>query len=76
MCYAAKLKPLKGENAELKRLLADIMLYNVVLQDLPGKADHNALVSSCDRVLAVPDILAPSSSPLPVFGSICEGDTR
>ncbi|MEO1308035.1 MAG: IS3 family transposase [Pseudomonadota bacterium] len=34
---AAKLKALEDENAKLKRLLADQMLDNVVLKDLPGK---------------------------------------
>ncbi|MDP7151602.1 MAG: IS3 family transposase [Paracoccaceae bacterium] len=34
---AAKLKALEDENAKLKRLLADTMLDNVVLKDLPGK---------------------------------------
>ncbi|MEO1346993.1 MAG: IS3 family transposase [Pseudomonadota bacterium] len=33
----AKLKALEDENAKLKRLLADQMLDNVVLKDLPGK---------------------------------------
>lgn len=35
---AAKLKSLEGENAKLKRLLADTMLDNVVLKDLLGKS--------------------------------------
>ena len=34
---AARLKSLEGENAKLKRLLADTMLDNVVLKDLLGK---------------------------------------
>jgi putative transposase len=34
---AAKLKTLEDENAQLKRLLADTMLNNVVLKDLLGK---------------------------------------
>ncbi|WP_244270937.1 IS3 family transposase [Thioclava nitratireducens] len=34
---AARLKALEDENAKLKRLLADTMLDNVVLKDLPGK---------------------------------------
>lgn len=34
---AARLKALEGENAKLKRLLADTMLDNVVLKDLLGK---------------------------------------
>ncbi|MFG6664763.1 IS3 family transposase [Sulfitobacter sp. 916] len=34
---AARLKSLEDENAKLKRLLADTMLDNVVLKDLPGK---------------------------------------
>ncbi|WP_108892373.1 IS3 family transposase [Palleronia abyssalis] len=34
---AARLKTLEDENAKLKRLLADTMLDNVVLKDLPGK---------------------------------------
>ena len=32
-----RLKQLEEENAKLKRLLADTMLDNVVLKDLPGK---------------------------------------
>lgn len=32
-----RLKSLEGENAKLKRLLADTMLDNVVLKDLLGK---------------------------------------
>ena len=35
---AAKLKALEGENAKLRRLLADTMLDNVVLKDLLGKS--------------------------------------
>ena len=35
---AARLKALEDENAKLKRLLADTMLDNVVLKDLPGKS--------------------------------------
>ncbi|OWJ85439.1 IS3 family transposase [Haematobacter massiliensis] len=35
---AKRLKQLEDENAKLKRLLADAMLDNVVLKDLPGKA--------------------------------------
>lgn len=35
---ARKLKTLEGENARLKRLLADAMLDNVVLKDLLGKS--------------------------------------
>jgi len=34
---ARRLKTLEGENAKLKRLLADAMLDNVVLKDLLGK---------------------------------------
>ena len=34
---AARLKAPEGENAKLKRRLADTMLDNVALQDLPGK---------------------------------------
>ena len=34
---AHRLKSLADENAKLKRLLADTMLDNVVLKDLPGK---------------------------------------
>jgi putative transposase len=34
---ANRLKQLEAENAELKRLVADVMLDNVVLKDLPGK---------------------------------------
>jgi len=34
---ARRLKTLEGENAKLKRLLADAMLDNVVLRDLLGK---------------------------------------
>ncbi|MCD1628261.1 IS3 family transposase [Seohaeicola saemankumensis] len=34
---AAKLRAITDENAKLKRLLADAMLDNVVLKDLPGK---------------------------------------
>ena len=34
---AKRLKQLEGENAKLKRLLADAMLDNVVLKDLLGK---------------------------------------
>ena len=34
---AKRLKQLEDENAKLKRLLADTMLDNVVLKDLPGK---------------------------------------
>lgn len=32
-----RLKQLDEENAKLKRLVADVILYNVVLQDLLGK---------------------------------------
>lgn len=32
-----RLKQLEGENAKLKRLVADVMLDNVVLKDLLGK---------------------------------------
>tara|TARA_B110000008_G_scaffold183736_1_gene182596 strand:- start:39 stop:263 length:225 start_codon:yes stop_codon:yes gene_type:complete len=32
-----RLKSLEDENSKLKRLLADTMLDNVVLKDLPGK---------------------------------------
>ncbi|MEI6801206.1 MAG: IS3 family transposase [Pseudomonadota bacterium] len=35
---AKRLKQLEDENAKLKRLVADVMLDNVVLKDLPGKA--------------------------------------
>ncbi|MBZ4024151.1 IS3 family transposase [Rhodobacter sp. TJ_12] len=35
---ANRLKQLEAENAKLKRLVADVMLDNVVLKDLPGKA--------------------------------------
>ena len=34
---ARRLRELEGENAKLKRLLADTMLDNVVLKDLLGK---------------------------------------
>ena len=34
---ANRLKQLEAENAKLKRLLADVMLDNVVLKDLLGK---------------------------------------
>jgi len=34
---AARRKALEDENAKLKRLLADRMLHNVVLKDLPEK---------------------------------------
>ena len=34
---AKRLKQLEEENARLKRLVADVMLDNVVLKDLPGK---------------------------------------
>ena len=34
---AARLKALEDENGKLKRLLADMMLDNVVLKDLLGK---------------------------------------
>ena len=34
---AKRLKQLEGENARLKRLVADVMLDNVVLKDLLGK---------------------------------------
>lgn len=34
---ANRLKQLEAENAKLKRLVADVMLDNVVLQDLLGK---------------------------------------
>jgi putative transposase len=34
---ARRLKTLEGENAKLKRLLADAMLDNVALKDLLGK---------------------------------------
>ena len=34
---AAKLRAVTDENAKLERLLADTMLDNVVLKDLPGK---------------------------------------
>ena len=35
---AKRLKQLEDENARLKRLVADVMLDNVVLKDLLGKA--------------------------------------
>jgi putative transposase len=35
--WAIRLKALEDENAKLKRVLADSMLDNVALQDLPGK---------------------------------------
>ena len=35
---AKRLKALEDENAKLKRLVADVMLDNVVLKDLLGKA--------------------------------------
>ena len=35
---AHKLKTLKTENARLKKLLANAMLDNVALKDLPGKS--------------------------------------
>ena len=35
---ARRLKSLEGENARLKRLLADQMLDNAVLKDLLGKS--------------------------------------
>ena len=34
---AQRLKTLEDENGKLKRLLADAMLDNIVLKDLPGK---------------------------------------
>lgn len=34
---AKRLKALEDENAKLKRMLADAMLDNVALKDLPGK---------------------------------------
>jgi putative transposase len=34
---ARRLKALEDENARLKRMLADAMLDNVALKDLPGK---------------------------------------
>jgi putative transposase len=34
---ARRLKALEDENAKLKRMLADAMLDNVALKDLPGK---------------------------------------
>ena len=34
----AKLRAMEDENAKLKRLLAEAMLDNVVLKDLPGKS--------------------------------------
>ena len=34
---ALRLKQLEDENAKLKRLVADVMLDNVVLKDLRGK---------------------------------------
>ncbi len=34
---AKRLKQLEGENSKLKRLVADVMLDNVVLKDLLGK---------------------------------------
>ena len=34
---AKRLKALEDENAKLKRLVADVMLDNVVLKDLQGK---------------------------------------
>ena len=34
---AKRLKQLEDENSKLKRLVADVMLDNVVLKDLPGK---------------------------------------
>ncbi len=37
---ANRLKQLEAENAKLKRLVADVMLDNVVLKDLLGKASH------------------------------------
>ena len=37
LSYANRLKQLETENAKLKRLVADVMLDNVVLKDLLGK---------------------------------------
>ena len=34
---AKRLKTLEEENTRLKRLLADVMLDNVALKDLPGR---------------------------------------
>ena len=39
-----RLKQREDENAKLKRLLADAMLDNVVLKDLPGKPGLLAIV--------------------------------
>ncbi|WP_378946783.1 IS3 family transposase [Paracoccus sp. R86501] len=49
---AARLKSLEDENAKLKRLLADIMLDNVVLKDLPGK-ELTTLIKRRDAALRV-----------------------
>ena len=37
LSYAKRLRQLEDENTKLKRLVADVMLGNVVLKDLPGK---------------------------------------
>lgn len=37
VCEARRLRALEGENAKLKRLLADAMLDNAALKDLLGK---------------------------------------
>ncbi len=37
MSDAQRLKALEDENGRLKRLLADAMLDNIMLKDLPGK---------------------------------------
>ncbi|MFI0397048.1 IS3 family transposase [Paracoccus jiaweipingae] len=49
---AARLKALEEENAKLKRLLADTMLDNVVLKDLPGK-ELTTLIKRRDAALRV-----------------------
>ncbi len=38
---AKRLKQLEDENAKLKRLVADVMLDNVVLKDLLGKSGRH-----------------------------------
>jgi len=35
--YVRRLRQLEDENGKLKRLLADSMLDNAILKDLPGK---------------------------------------
>lgn len=48
---AKRLRALEDENAKLKRMLADAMLDNVALKDLPGMAMQNGFIGSFNGYL-------------------------